>query len=144
VGTRLLSKAWQLKSRLRACLAMLVLLPGWFGAPVSLFARAVDVCTMPCCVRDGHCCCKTRHARVKGHPFPDTAGITTSAFSNSCPQGCNSNVISFQTVSAGLHKSVPPSIHLIRPANPLYRSQICLAEILWAYPSIGRSPPDSI
>jgi hypothetical protein len=143
VGTRLLSKAWQFKSRLRACLAMIILLPGWFGAPVSLYARAVDVCTMPCCVADGHCCCKARHARVKGHPFPDTDGITTATFSTGCPQCSNSN-ISFQTASAGLHKAVSPSIHLIRLTESLSRTQICLADILWAYPSIGRSPPGLI
>jgi len=140
----LMTKAGNLKSRLYGLLATLFLLPGWFGAPVSLYARPSDVCAMPCCVQQGHCCCRTRHARVKGHPFTDKEEINSRAFLTSCPQGCNNNSFSSESVSIGSTKTLPSKINLVHPVRSCFRNQIFFTGLLWASRSSGRAPPEII
>jgi hypothetical protein len=76
-------------SRWRALLAALALLVGALGAPVALaVSPAEDVCTMACCVEQGHCCCKPRHALVEGQAANGKPHFTDNEVAAPCPPDC--------------------------------------------------------
>jgi hypothetical protein len=78
-----------LSSRLRAAGAVMALLLGWLSAPVALAARTPDeVCSMTCCVEDGHCCCTPALPYVKGQLPNDRDKIGSAQLSAPCPEGC--------------------------------------------------------
>ena len=74
--------------KLQAAGALLAVLLSWTSTPLALTGALRDVCSMPCCVSQGHCCCSPRHAHVAGEPQDDDDSIRASEISESCPQGC--------------------------------------------------------
>src|ERR1700716_1072631 len=81
-------------TRLRSLFGVLIVACGWFAAPIALAARPADTCEMACCIQQHSCCCRTRHARVKGQ-LPDKGPqISSSLAINSCPNGCANSQIS--------------------------------------------------
>jgi hypothetical protein len=80
----------KIRFRLRVAIATLTLVLGWASVPLSLAAWEPDVCEMECCIAEGHCCCATRRAYVKGkEPKPGEVSLTTeSTLTNPCPAGC--------------------------------------------------------
>jgi hypothetical protein len=70
-------------------LAALALLVGALSAPVALaVSPADDVCTMACCVEQGHCCCKPRHALVEGQATDGKPHFTDNQVAAPCPPDC--------------------------------------------------------
>ena len=73
----------------RALCAALVLLFGAMAAPVALAGSSPDdVCTMACCVAEGYCCCKPRHAFVEGQTLDGKPRIAAAEVAAPCPQDC--------------------------------------------------------
>ena len=73
----------------RALLVALALLCGALAAPVTLAAgSSADVCTMACCVEEGHCCCKPRRARVEGQTTDGNPHVAATEVAAPCPAGC--------------------------------------------------------
>jgi hypothetical protein len=73
----------------RALCAALVLLFGAISAPVALASRSSDeVCTMACCVEEGHCCCKPRRAFVEGQTPDGKPRIAATEIAAPCPEDC--------------------------------------------------------
>src|ERR1044071_6432146 len=92
----------------RVLCAALVLLFGAMAPPIALaHSSPDDICTMACCVAEGHCCCKPRHAFVEGQ-LPDgkprVAGTEVAA---PCPQDC----------AAPSTTSTSFTRHALRPAD---------------------------
>jgi hypothetical protein len=74
---------------LRALCVALVLLFGAIAAPVALASRSSDdVCTMACCVEEGHCCCKPRRTFVEGQTPDGKPRIAGTEIAVPCPEDC--------------------------------------------------------
>jgi hypothetical protein len=56
--------------------------------PASLAAGTSDICSMACCVREGHCCCSPHHSSVKRQLSDGRPRIGESYLTASCPDGC--------------------------------------------------------
>ena len=119
-----------LKSRLYAAIAVLILLPGWMSASITLAAQPSSICAMSCCIAAGHCCCRTPHTRVKGHPFSAGSHINGDNVLSSCPKGCanpnfSTRIISFEAIKTASPIVLPSgtkiaeSTHSLKPANGL-------------------------
>ena len=129
--------------RLRAAVAAMALALSWLSAPLSLASWEPDVCEMECCIAEGHCCCATRRAYVKGRePKPGDVSVTLkTTLTKPCPAGCAASGISSQNnLPCAAHA---PSL-LVEPAFiplPRYRGQFLLAYPFAAQPSSPRAPP---
>jgi len=116
--------------KLQAAGALLALLVGWVSTPIALAGAQLDICSMPCCVSEGHCCCSPRHARVAGESQGDHDGISKAEVSESCPVGCAAATWSarlqlrdlVRTTSYGLGLAGPVAIESHRP--PIVRDLI--------------------
>src|SRR5215475_2592887 len=129
--------------RLRGMAAALALALGWISVPLSLATWEPDVCEMECCVAEGHCCCATRRAYVKGHePKPGDVSLTIeTTFTNPCPASCAASGISSQNnLLRAAHAYAPH----VKPYNILparYRERFSLDHQFTAQPSSPRAPP---
>jgi hypothetical protein len=73
----------------RALCAALALLFGAIAAPIALAGNSSDeVCTMTCCVEQGHCCCKPSHAFVEGQTPDGKPRIARTEIAVPCPEDC--------------------------------------------------------
>ena len=77
--------------KLQAAGALLAVLLSWVSAPLALTRVLLDVCSMPCCISEGHCCCSPRHAHVVGETQDGRDSIGRSEVSRSCSQGCTTS-----------------------------------------------------
>ena len=132
-----------IRLRLRAAVVALILALGWLSVPVSLAAWEPDVCEMECCIAEGHCCCATRHAYVKGHePKPGEVNISTeSGWTAPCPAGCASSTITARNHLPPVTQTPPPLVETATVALPRCRDQIPTIHSLIARPSSPRAPP---
>lgn len=73
--------------RLRAASLLVVLLAVPVFASATLAVGSSDVCSMSCCVNEGHCCCSPQRSRVKSLASPDRESIDI-AQAEQCPGGC--------------------------------------------------------
>ena len=89
IGTRQISFA-----RLRAFGAVIALLIGSLSAPVMLAGRSSDVCSMACCIEEGHCCCSPPRASVKGQIPDGRPSLNETEVFASCPEGCANSTAS--------------------------------------------------
>jgi hypothetical protein len=129
--------------RLRAGVAALALALGWLSAPLSLALWEPDVCEMECCIAEGHCCCATRHAYVKGHePKPGDVSLTIeTTFTNRCPVGCAASGISAQNnIPRAAQAQAPLTTHAYFQPQ-LYRDRYLFWRQFVAQPSSPRAPP---
>jgi hypothetical protein len=129
--------------RLRAVVVALALALSWLSAPLSLFFWEPDVCEMECCIAEGHCCCATRHAYVKGRePKPGDVSLTIeTTLTNRCPVGCAASGISAQNnLSRAAHAQVPLTTITYGPPQ-LYRDRFLIGRRFAAQPSSPRAPP---
>jgi hypothetical protein len=129
--------------RLRAGVAALALALGWLSAPLSLAFWEPDVCEMECCIAEGHCCCATRHAYVKGHePKPGDVSVNVeTTLTNPCPAGCAASGISAQNnLPRGAHAQAP-LISFTNIPPRLHRDRFLFDHQLATQPSSPRAPP---
>jgi hypothetical protein len=129
--------------RLRAAVAALALALGLLSAPLSLAFWEPDVCEMECCIAEGHCCCATRHAYVKGHePKPGDVSLTIeTTLTNRCPVGCASSGISAQNNLPRAAHAQAPLTTLTHIPLSLYRDRFLFGRQFAARPSSPRAPP---
>jgi hypothetical protein len=128
---------------LRAAIAVLALALGWLSAPLSLAFWEPDVCEMECCIAEGHCCCATRHAYVKGHePKPGEVSLTTeTTLTNPCPVGCAASGISAKKNSPRAAYAQAPVTTFTYVPSHLYRDRFLFRRQFAAQPSSPRAPP---
>jgi hypothetical protein len=135
----------KIRFRLRVAAAALALALGWISTPLSLASWESDVCEMECCIAEGHCCCATRRAYVKGQePKPGDVSISLeTTLTNPCPAGC---LASGFTAQNKLPRSAHAHAPITTPGNisvKLYRDRFLLDRQFVARPSSPRAPPAS-
>lgn len=77
--------------RLRAGIALLILMGGLLFATVALAFTPSDSCSMSCCVSEGHCCCNPPKPSVEGQSPDATDQWVEASFTNGCPRACISS-----------------------------------------------------
>jgi hypothetical protein len=77
--------------KLRAASAAAALLACWVSASAALAAQSADVCSMSCCVQEGHCCCTPHHAFVEGQGPDGRDSIGQAGLYSTCPSGCTTS-----------------------------------------------------
>jgi hypothetical protein len=75
-------------TRLRALCAVALLLFGFVSAPIGLAGNLPDVCSMLCCVEEGHCCCNPHRAFVKGQMPDGKPALGDEKVASGCPEEC--------------------------------------------------------
>src|SRR5688572_14479029 len=81
-------------TRLRALCAVALLLTGFASAPISLAGNLPDVCSMVCCVEEGHCCCNPHRAFVKGQVPDGKPALGEAKVASTCPEECANSTAS--------------------------------------------------
>lgn len=74
--------------RLRAASLLMALLAVPVSASVTLATDSSDVCSMSCCVNEGHCCCSPQRSRVKQLARSDRESIEIAQADQQCPDRC--------------------------------------------------------
>lgn len=107
-------------ARLRALGAVIALLIGSIFAPVTLAGRSSDVCSMACCVEEGHCCCSPQRAFVKGQAPDGGPTFSETELLASCPEGCANPTASSNLMMrvANRDASCPLSFSAPAPIRP--------------------------
>ena len=116
------------KVNLRAASALLIFLFAWSALPVAMLAQESDVCSMECCVAEGHCCCVTHKPFVEGHDYSGVREIGSAADESPCqglatpPSGVK--ILSRQLTPAGAHLPAPeePTQSVLGREESFYRS----------------------
>lgn len=129
--------------RLHVAMATLTLVLGWASVPLSLAAWEPDVCEMECCIAEGHCCCATRRAYVKGRePKPGDVSLSTeAALTNPCPVGCAASRSSSQNYLTRAAHTSAPIVILASLSLPRCGDRFPLIRYFAAQPSSPRAPP---
>jgi len=78
-------------SKLRAAIAAVALLACWMSVSAALAAQSPDVCSMTCCIQEGHCCCTPHHAYVKGQGPDGRDAFVQATVTSTCPGGCTTS-----------------------------------------------------
>jgi hypothetical protein len=124
-------------------MATLTLALAWLSVPLSLAAWEPDVCEMECCIAEGHCCCATRHAYVKGRePKPGDVSLTIeTTLTKPCPAGCAASRISSKNNLLSVANAQSPLITLAAISPACYQSPFLFDHQFAAQPSSPRAPP---
>ncbi|HKX32700.1 MAG TPA: hypothetical protein VJ302_33750 [Blastocatellia bacterium] len=129
--------------RLHGAAVALALIVGWLSAPLSLIAWEPDVCEMECCIAEGHCCCATHHAYVKGRepkPGPVTMTRETGLIAP-CPAGRTGATTTARNCLPQATPAVSPLIEITTITFSLHRHRVPLDCSFQAQPSSPRAPP---
>lgn len=125
----------------RAASLIVALLAVPVSASASLAIGSSDVCSMTCCVKEGHCCCSPHHARVEGQITGRNAQLNQVELSNSCPSDCASGPATGRYVARELHYT--PVHHAL--AGPAPVAELVEPRSFYARlnsePSSPRGPP---
>src|SRR5882724_4647956 len=131
-------------TRLRSLFGVLIVACGWFAAPIALAARPADTCEMACCILQHSCCCRTRHARVKGQ-LPDKGPqVSSSSALNSCPNGCANSGVSSNLRYAETGKTPSLNLFLSPSTKPTNLRTLFIPDDLRKRSSAPRGPPTSL
>lgn len=127
--------------RLRAAGILLALLFSCLSAPITLALDSSNVCSMACCVKDGHCCCSPRRASVKGKSSAGLDQIASAEVSAPCPEGCatppvSSNSSLRDTTRATTHHADRVSADIIHAY-----ATVLATRTIASGPSSPRAPP---
>jgi len=95
-------------ARLRAFFAALFLLIAAVSAPIILAVQTSDACGMACCVKEGHCCCSPRHARVEGERPDGRSHFNRAELSSACPNDCSSGPVTARSFARELQLAPVP------------------------------------
>jgi hypothetical protein len=132
--------------KLQAAGALLAVLIGWLSAPIALTKALLDICSMPCCVSEGHCCCSPAHSHVLGESRDERDVVSGTEVSKYCPQGCTASNSTVKLdlrelaaapvhrhISAGLHScgwwQFPPNQEHVTPGPASPRSPPLLSHV---------------
>jgi hypothetical protein len=133
----------KIRFRLHVAMATLMLALGWVSVPLSLAAWEPDVCEMECCIAEGHCCCATRRAYVKGRePKPGEFAFNTGAgLTIPCPATCVASGISSQNYLSRATYAPVPHVTFASISLPRRWNRFPLNRQFAAQPSSPRAPP---
>ncbi len=125
---------------LKAAGTLLIFLLSWAAAPAALLAQQPDVCSMECCVAEGHCCCAAPKLWVEGQDHGGIREIGTTEIESSCPCPVTppSGVkdLSRQTVRTVSHDPIDESV-----SQPVQRNHPSHYDSLRFTPKSPRAPP---
>jgi len=93
---------------LRAFFAALFLLIAAVSAPIALAIQTSDACGMACCIKEGHCCCSPRHARVEGERPDGRSHFNQAELSSACPNDCSSGPVTARSFARELQPAPVP------------------------------------
>jgi hypothetical protein len=128
-------------TRLRSLFGVLIVASGWFAAPMALAARPADTCEMACCIQQHSCCCRTRHARVKGQ-LPDKGPqVSSSSAINSCPNGCANSQDSNSPSQTGANNTAVANLFPATQTASISVRPVIGTDDLIARSSTPRAPP---
>jgi len=139
VTDRLRWRQWA-KVNLRAAGALLIFLFAWSALPVAMLAQESDVCSMECCVAEGHCCCATHKPFVEGHDYSGVREIGSAENDSPCQRSATPpsgvKILSRQLAPATAHLPAPEKSaqSILRRDEDFYRS-------LRFSPDSSRAPP---
>ena len=135
------SHAWI--PRFRAAIAAAALLVCWVSASAALAAQSPDVCSMTCCVEEGHCCCTPHHAYVKGQGPDGRDSLAHATLSSSCPSGCTTAQSITRLSDANSSPTASYSVRMVKPAQGRSFHGVAMPAAGRDLVSDPRGPPDS-
>lgn len=127
--------------RLRAACALAALLLSWASLQAAVISYSPDVCSMACCVQEGHCCCSPPRASVAGQRSDDNPHFTQADLSSPCPNECTAPYLSS---SSRLQPLVRHNYHQVDfCASPVVYSERFSEthNSITSQPSAPRGPP---
>jgi hypothetical protein len=129
--------------RLRAALAMLLLLVGAIAPAARLWAPEPVTCGMACCEASGVCYCRHNHAGEAEAAGADTgtAKLTAVVISSSCPAQCAKLPAGFQKHS--IARAHPPRFAFVASATRqlFIHTPFLARDTLTAEAHAPRAPP---
>jgi hypothetical protein len=130
---------------MRAFIGAVAVLLGATLAPISLAAHADDdVCSMACCIADGHCCCQPRRASVKGKPRDSRPEFANAELSKPCPEGCIVSRVSTNIFSRASTQTSAHPFTLIAAVAAFSQSSLSTHDDFCLTSSPPRAPPFSL
>jgi hypothetical protein len=124
-------------ARLHALGAVIALMLGFLSAQISLVSNSPDVCSMACCVKEGHCCCNPRRASVEGQAPDGKPTWAETEVVSPCPEGCANSTASF---SLGTKEALRPANRLADFSRPVV-CDLRPTFIAPLYVNVSSSPP---
>src|SRR5262249_35594319 len=128
------------KINLRAASALLIFLLGWSALPAAMLAVEPDVCSMECCVAEGHCCCAARKPFVEGHDYSGIVEVGQADDESSC-QRLATPPWGFKILSRQITLSVAPLPAPDGTARLIRRGDLSFYRSLHFSPDSSRAPP---
>ncbi|HEY6403267.1 MAG TPA: hypothetical protein VI479_17735 [Blastocatellia bacterium] len=130
--------------RLRAALAMLLLLAGAIAPAAGLWAPEPVTCGMACCEASGVCYCRHNHAgeAEAAGADTDTAKFTAVVVNSSCPAQCAKLPAGFQKYS--IARAHPPRFAFVAGATRklFIHTPFLALDTLISEAHSPRAPPD--
>jgi hypothetical protein len=126
--------------RLRAAALAFMLALGSLCAPVALATQSSDICSMTCCVQEGHCCCKPARRFVEGNLPDGTDRMEKAVAWARCPEGCaalGSSSFSLRITP----RTESQSLVLIDSITVEPRQAVFAHSVFESGPSCPRAPP---
>ena len=128
------------KINLKAAGALLIFLMSWSVVPIALVVEQTDVCSMECCVAEGHCCCAAKKLWVEGQDHGGIREIGTAELETACPcpvtPPSSVKTLSRQTVRVFSHDLMSESAR-----QPILLNPPSLYDSLRFTPKSPRAPP---
>jgi hypothetical protein len=121
MSANMISAGQNSSKRLRAFCAALALLISALSGPLALSGQSSGVCSMTCCVEDGHCCCNPPQDYVEGEGPERQPIITLAELVAPCPDGCTGSQSSSQLRLRSPERAA--SHHLNVDSSPVAESQ---------------------
>jgi hypothetical protein len=133
----------KIQFRMYVATVAMTLVLGWLSGSISLASWEPDVCEMECCIAEGHCCCPTRHAYVKGRePKPGEVRLETKTeLGASCPAKCASSTTTARNHSSRAMHAPPLLLNTLTVRLPRWWDRMPLVYSFAAEPSSPRAPP---
>ena len=107
---------------LKGASLVVALLAAPISAMASLAIGSSAICSISCCVKEGHCCCSPQRARVKQVTDSERRSIENAEVDNQCPGECallRASSSFFRDPARGAHPALVASVSIsIRSYDP--------------------------
>jgi hypothetical protein len=140
-GSTSMNKGGRKPVRLRAAGILLALLFSCLSAPLTLAFDSSDVCSMACCVQEGHCCCNPRRARVQGRDSGGLNQIGNADVSAPCPEGCATSPTSSPSPFRDATRAAATQIDRVAPEFVQSHTPLLTTRANTSGASSPRAPP---
>lgn len=131
------------KISMRTLCAALLLLFGCIASPLALALTPVDVCTMECCIEEGHCCCSPHHTYVEGQLPDGRDAFNNSVLSTPCPSKCATTMTQSPSAIRHIEFTQARFIEFSFSALPIRRTVFLKTNPFALRESPPRAPPAS-